>query len=46
MTPRTLVLLVSHPIFITGTLMPIKPLAEMAHRRGVLVSVDGAHALA
>ena len=44
-TPRTRVLLVSHPIYVTGTLMPIQPLAEMAHRHGLLISVDGAHAL-
>jgi isopenicillin-N epimerase len=44
-TPRTRVLLVSYPIFVTGLLMPIKPLAELAHRRGALITVDAAHAL-
>ncbi len=44
-TPKTRVLVVSYPIFVTGLLMPIKELAEMVHRHGVLLSVDGAHAL-
>lgn len=44
-TTKTRVLVVSYPIFVTGLLMPIKGLAEMAHRHGVLLSVDGAHAL-
>ena len=43
--PETRVLVVSYPIFVTGLLMPIKGLAEMAHRHDVLLSVDGAHAL-
>jgi selenocysteine lyase/cysteine desulfurase len=44
-TAKTKVLLVSYPIFVTGLLMPIKPLAELAHRKGALISVDAAHAL-
>lgn len=44
-TPKTRVLVVSYPIFVTGLLMPIASLADMAHRHGVLVAVDGAHAL-
>jgi selenocysteine lyase/cysteine desulfurase len=44
-TPRTKILLVSYPIYVTGLLMPIKPLADLAHKRGALISVDGAHAL-
>ena len=43
--PETKVLVVSYPIFVTGLLMPIKGLSEMAHRHDVLLSVDGAHAL-
>tara|TARA_Y100000031_G_scaffold53437_2_gene61013 strand:- start:996 stop:2306 length:1311 start_codon:yes stop_codon:yes gene_type:complete len=43
--PETKVLVVSYPIFVTGLLMPIAGLAEMAHRHDVLLSVDGAHAL-
>lgn len=44
-TPRTRVLMVSHIVFVTGLVYPIKALAEMAHRRGLLFSVDAAHAL-
>ena len=42
-TPKTRVLVVSHITYITGLLTPVKELSEMAHRHGVLVSVDGAH---
>ena len=44
-TPRTRVLMVSHISFVTGLVSPIKALAEMAHRKGLLFSVDAAHAL-
>ena len=43
-TPKTRVLFTSHIVFVTGLVMPIKALAELAHRRGLLISVDGAHA--
>ena len=43
--PETRVLVVSYPIYVTGLLMPISGLAEMAHRHDALLSVDGAHAL-
>jgi len=42
-SPRTRVLVVSHITFITGLLTPVKELSEMAHRHGLLISVDGAH---
>lgn len=42
-TPRTRVIVVSHLTFITGLLTPVRELSEMAHRKGVLISVDGAH---
>jgi selenocysteine lyase/cysteine desulfurase len=42
-TPRTRVIVVSHITYITGLLTPVKELSEMAHRRGLLISVDGAH---
>lgn len=44
-TPGTKVLFVSYPIYVTGLLMPLKPLADLAHSKGALISVDGAHAL-
>jgi selenocysteine lyase/cysteine desulfurase len=45
-TPKTKVILVSHMINITGQILPIKKIAEMAHQYGVQVIVDGAHAFA
>jgi selenocysteine lyase/cysteine desulfurase len=42
-TPRTRVIVVSHITYISGLLTPVKELSEMAHRRGLLISVDGAH---
>jgi selenocysteine lyase/cysteine desulfurase len=44
-TPRTRVIMVSHMTYVTGLIIPVKELSEMAHRHGVLVSVDGAHPL-
>lgn len=46
LTPRTRLLLVSHVINITGQVLPIRKLCDMAHARGVAVLVDGAHAFA
>jgi selenocysteine lyase/cysteine desulfurase len=42
-TPKTRVIVVSHITYITGLLTPVTELSEMAHRRGLLISVDGAH---
>lgn len=44
-TPRTKVIMVSHITYVTGLVTPIKELADLAHRRGLLISVDGAHPL-
>jgi len=44
-TPRTRVIMVSHMTYVTGLITPVKELAELAHRRGLLISVDGAHPL-
>ena len=44
-TPRTKVIMVSHMTYVTGLITPVKELAELAHRRGMLISVDGAHPL-
>jgi len=41
--PRTKVLLFSAPIFRTGTMLPIRMLAELAQRHGLISVVDGAH---
>ncbi|MFN8573309.1 MAG: aminotransferase class V-fold PLP-dependent enzyme [Gemmatimonadaceae bacterium] len=42
-TPRTRLLLVSHMVNISGQVMPVRAIADMAHERGVDVLVDGAH---
>jgi len=43
---KTKVILVSHMINISGQILPIKKICEMAHEHGVQVIVDGAHAFA
>jgi selenocysteine lyase/cysteine desulfurase len=45
-TPRTRLLMVCHMINITGQILPVKKICDMAHAKGVEVMVDGAHALA
>lgn len=45
-TPRTRLLMVCHMINITGQILPVKKIADMAHSKGVEVMVDGAHAIA
>jgi isopenicillin-N epimerase len=42
-TPRTKVLSISHTVFITGLITPIKELSEEAHKRGILLLADSAH---
>lgn len=44
-TPRTKVIMVSHMTYVTGLVTPVKALADLAQRRGLLISVDGAHPL-
>jgi selenocysteine lyase/cysteine desulfurase len=45
-TPRTKLLMICHMINITGHVLPVRKICDMAHARGVPVMVDGAHALA
>ena len=45
-TPRTRLILMCHMINITGQILPVKPVVEMARSRGIPVIVDGAHAFA
>jgi selenocysteine lyase/cysteine desulfurase len=45
-TPRTRLLMISHMVNITGHILPVRKVADMAHARGVDVLVDGAHAFA
>jgi selenocysteine lyase/cysteine desulfurase len=45
-TPRTKLLMVCHMINLTGHILPVRKICDMAHARGVKVMVDGAHAVA
>ncbi len=45
-TPRTRLLMVSHMVNITGQVLPVRKIADMAHRHGVAVLVDAAHTFA
>jgi selenocysteine lyase/cysteine desulfurase len=45
-TPRTRLLMVCHMVNITGQILPVARIADMAHAHGVQVMVDGAHSFA
>ena len=45
-TPRTRLILMSHMINLTGQILPVKSVCEMARGRRILVIVDGAHSFA
>ncbi len=45
-TPNTKLLMVCHMINITGQILPVRKICDMAHSKGVPVMVDGAHAFA
>jgi len=45
-TPKTKLILVSHQINLTGQILPIKKICDMARARGIETIVDGAHAFA
>ena len=45
-TPKTRVILISHVINITGQMMPVKSICNVAKAKGIEVVVDGAHAFA
>lgn len=45
-TPKTKLLMVCHMINITGQILPVRKICDMAHKKGVAVMVDGAHAFA
>lgn len=45
-TDRTKLLMICHLINITGQVLPVKKICDMAHEKGVEVMVDGAHAFA
>lgn len=45
-TPKTKLLMVCQMINITGHILPVQKISDMAHAKGVKVMVDGAHAFA
>ena len=45
-TKKTKLIMVCHMINITGQILPIKKICDMAHQHNVKVVVDGAHAIA
>jgi selenocysteine lyase/cysteine desulfurase len=42
-TPRTKVIHISHVVFLTGQILPVREICEMARKRGITTIVDGAH---
>lgn len=45
-TPKTRLLMIPHIVNITGQILPVRKICDMAHQKGVEVMVDGAHAVA
>jgi len=45
-TEKTKLILISHIVFLTGQILPVKEICKVAHEKGVEVVVDGAHAFA
>lgn len=45
-TPKTKMILVSHQINLTGQILPVKRVCDMARSRGIETIVDGAHSFA
>jgi selenocysteine lyase/cysteine desulfurase len=42
-TPRTRVIMASHAMYQTGSLIPLKALAALARSKGIITAIDGAH---
>ena len=43
-TPRTKIISMCHSVNTNGMVLPVKEVSEMAHKKGILVAVDGAQA--
>ena len=46
LTPKTRLLMIPHMVNITGQILPVRAICDMAHAHGVPVMVDGAHTFA
>ena len=46
LTDKTRLLMICHMVNITGQILPVRKICDMAHSKGVEVMVDGAHAIA
>ncbi|MBN3519188.1 aminotransferase class V-fold PLP-dependent enzyme [Algoriphagus lutimaris] len=44
-TPKTKLMMVPHIVNITGHILPVRKIADMAHSYGVEIMLDGAHAV-
>jgi isopenicillin-N epimerase len=42
-TPKTKVIHISHVVFLTGQILPVKDICRIAHQKGIEVICDGAH---
>ncbi len=45
-TPRTKVIHISHVVFLTGQILPVREVCRLAAKRGIRCFVDGAHSFA
>eukprot|EP01136_Pigoraptor_vietnamica_P013147 Opistho-1_new@53848 len=45
-TAKTKLIMICHMVNITGQILPVQKICDMAHSKGVQVMVDGAHAIA
>ena len=45
-TPKTRMMLVSHLVFCSGQILPVREVAALGRAKGIPVIIDGAHALA
>ncbi|MBN2246092.1 MAG: aminotransferase class V-fold PLP-dependent enzyme [Candidatus Aminicenantes bacterium] len=44
-TPKTKIISISHTVYISGLIAPLKELCRMAHDKGILVAADSAHGI-